>query len=153
MLRRLCATFCLCVLTGPLLAHADLPTPQWCEGGTPREVASFRLTPEALAARPGTGTCTGSGDGSAAKNCGQFDDDYRRGYDASQGFCGGFERLRRRGEAADVGSVIVLVTSPETFLRTTHHADYTIAQGLEGVCVRCESLAPPVLPVTPRSSN
>jgi hypothetical protein len=156
------ATFFLSLLAGPVLAHSELPRAQWCEGGDPREVASFDFGPEALTPRPpprpgsGSDSCPSAGAGAdgkniSAKDCGQFDDDYRSASNVGAYYCHNFQRVRRRGEIADAGSVVVIVTAPETFLRpTTHHADYSVTQGLEGVCVRCESLR--VLPIDPLDS-
>lgn len=155
MLRRLSLLTCLALLAGPLLAHSELPRAAWCEGGQPVEVASFRFEPAALSPRSGLATCPGPGDsGNMGKNCGQFDDDYRHASDASRRYCATFERVRRRGEIVDAGSVVVLVTRPASFLRPTHHADYAISQGLEGVCVRCESaVALPAVQISPRRSD
>lgn len=155
MLRRTGFAICLALASGALMAHEELPHPVWCAGGTMNQVASFQFGADALVARSGSGSggsCTGSV-GNLAKNCGQFDDDYKRGYDASQGYCGTFSRPRRLNEVPDAGSVIVLVTSPDSFLRSTHHADYSVSQGLEGVCLRCEGLMSPVLPVRPRANS
>jgi hypothetical protein len=146
------AIFLLSLLAGPVLAHSELPSARWCEGGDPHEVASFDFGPGALTPPPRPGVCTGSNTGEGGKNlsakdCGQFDDDYRRGADAGKRYCDTFQRPRRYGEIADAGSVVVIVTEPASFLRTTHHADYSVTQGLEGACVRCESR--PISPGNP----
>jgi len=149
----------LAVASARVFAHGDLPTPAWCEGGDPREVASFSFGGDALSftrdAEPdGESKSTGviiCADGKSpdqSKNCGQFDDDYKRGGDAGHRYCNGFKRPRRPGEVADAGTVVTLVTEPASFLGPTHHSDYTLNQGLAGVCVRCESRSVPILPVT-----
>ncbi len=152
MLRRLSLLFCLALIASPLMAHSELPGAAWCAGGQPTEVASFRFEPGALSARSGTDTCPGPGDsGNVGKNCGQFDDDYGRGFHASHRYCATFEYRRRRNEIRDAGSVVVLVSRPASFLRPTHHADYSAAQGLEGICVRCETAGS--LPAVPLATD
>lgn len=148
MMRALCLTALLTLFCGQVEAHSELPTAQWCEAGTPVEVASFRFSPSALL-RPADGgdSCPVGSDASAplAKNCGQFDDDYKHALGTCQHYCDGFRRVRGRDEIADAGSVIPLVSAPASFLSETHHRDYTLNQGLSGICVRCEarSIAPP----------
>jgi hypothetical protein len=145
MLRRTGLLLSLLIASARLLAHSELPHPVWCEGGTMNEVASFRFGPDALTPGASAPCPTGVHAGSVAKNCGQFDDDYRSAHDTGHRYCGAFARPWRFGEVPDAGSVIVVVTSPDSFLRDTHHADYTVSQGLEGVCLRCEGrLAVPI---------
>ncbi len=151
MLRRTGPLLCLLIASAPLLAHSELPHPVWCEGGTMHEVARFEFGPGALTASSSTPCPTGLNAGSLAKNCGQFDDDYRNADDTSRRYCGSFARPRQLGEVPDAGSVIVVVTSPDSFLRTTHHADYTVSQGLTGVCLRCEGRLS--VPIRPRSGT
>jgi hypothetical protein len=153
MLRHFCVVLLLATPATAVFAHDELPTAQWCAGGDPQEVATFSFSghaltaaPMAKAGAPGPIICadqpSGGKNAAQAKNCGQFDDDYTRGSDAGNGFCGNFKRPRKRGEIADAGSVVTLVEAPASFLSTTHHADYSLSQGLSGVCVRCESIPP-----------
>ena len=156
MLRHFCVVLLLAAPATAVFAHDEVPSAQWCAGGDPQEVATFSFSPNALmtatangkAGSPSPIICsdqTGSDGGKNAaqvKNCGQFDDDYKRGSDAGNGYCGTFKRPRRRGEIADAGSVVTLIEAPASFLSATHHADYSLSQGLSGVCVRCESIPP-----------
>jgi hypothetical protein len=151
MLRRIGLLLSLLIASAPLLAHSELPHPVWCEGGTMVEVARFQFGPDALPPSSSTTCPSDPKSGSVAKNCGQFDDDYRGAHDTGQRYCHGFERQWQLGEVPDAGSVIMVVTSPETFLRATHHADYAVSQGLEGVCLRCEGRL--AEPIRPRSST
>jgi hypothetical protein len=147
MLRRTGLLLSLLIASAPLLAHSELPHPVWCEGGTMVEVARFEFGPGALTPSSSASCPTGLNAGSLAKNCGQFDDDYKSAHDTGHRYCGSFARPHLLGEVPDAGSVIVVVTSPDSFLRATHHADYTVAQGLKGVCLRCEGrLAEPIRP-------
>ncbi len=151
---RLSFVLCLGITCSTAQAHSELPSAEWCAGGHPREVATFSFGPHALTPAPkpprdSGSTCPAAAPGRpAAKNCGDFDDDYKRGFDASKSYCDGFKRDRVAGEVADAGSVVALVTTPASFLRPSHHADYSVSEGLNGVCVRCES-RPVVVPISP----
>jgi hypothetical protein len=149
MLRRTGLALCLSLACGALSAHDELPHPVWCAGGTMQQVGSFSFTPQMLEAQAALTTCPTGGGGQ--RNCGQFDDDYKRGYDASQAFCHAYSRPRLIGEVADAGSVIVIVTYPLSFTSEEHHAAYSITSGLQGVCMRCEGMMSPVAPVRARS--
>jgi hypothetical protein len=152
MLRRYAFLLCLTFASAPAFAHTELPHPIWCEGGTMHEVASFSFTPQMLAAQPPLEICPADqgGSGSGLKNCGQFDDDYKRGYDASQMFCHAYSRPHLIGEVPDAGSVIVVVTYPLSFTSAEHHAAYAITSGLQGVCMRCEGKLSAVAPIRTR---
>ncbi len=158
MTRAFCLAAILTLFCGQAAAHSELPSAQWCETGTPVEVASFRFSPAALLSPAAGGTsCPADAGGSTpqAKNCGQFDDDYKHAMTTCQHYCDSFRRERRPNEIADAGSVIPLVSAPASFLSASHHRDYTLNQGLEGVCVRCEAraVAPPRSTVSESAGN
>lgn len=144
MLRKSIVALGLALLPLTLLAHDDVPNPVWCAGGTMLEVGSFSFDQSVLA--PSPEVCGAV----INKNCGQFDDDYARSFETTNDYCHGYSRARVAGEIPDAGTVMVLVTSPDSFLSQTHHADYSVAEGVEGVCLRCEGTLPPVLPIVPR---
>jgi hypothetical protein len=150
MLRRYAFLLCLTLASTPAFAHTELPHPIWCEGGTMQQVASFSFTPQMLAAQPALEICPVDEGGDEVRNCGQFDDDYKRGYDASQLFCHAYSRPRLIGEVPDAGSVIVVVTYPLSFTSAEHHAAYAISSGLQGVCMRCEGKLSAVTPIRAR---
>lgn len=132
------ATF---LLAAPVSAHSELPSEEWCAQGRAVPVASFEFFAEGLVSdRDGEQSCpAGSSVGKVpSKECGQFDDDYDRSRRKALAACG----AHAGRPVGDIGSVIAVVQSPETYLHDEHHRLYKSEHGLRGICVRCERPRP-----------
>lgn len=155
------------LLIAPLAqAHDPLPSADWCQQGRPVPVAEFRYQKPALFSyraclakltdRDGdTAGCTVRDDtdtplsGSAvrsqtipthlcpAQTCGEFDDDYNVARRMAFNLCNTFATGVPSLASSDNGSVVAILTGPSTLITPAHHADYTLSQGLSGICARC----------------
>jgi hypothetical protein len=128
------ALFCL---SAAAAAHSELPHEQWCTDGVPTEVGSFELAPAGLVRdrEDGRDQCPASS--TAAKDCGQFMDDYEDVGERAKSMCTGLHG--RRPASGDIGSTIAVARWPATFLDPAHHRLYRSEHGLRGICVRCEA--------------
>ena len=144
---RFALALAVALVTPACFAHGELPEPEWCADGRPVAVASFELFAENLIdLRDQCSTDSASTKrGPSTKECGQFDDDYDIGRRTAMATCSAYEAARIG--PGDIGSVIVLVDSPSTYLDDAHHDLYRVEQGLVGTCVRCESRLRPVDPI------
>lgn len=122
------------LLSGPCLAHSELPTAEWCEGGRITVVATVQLSGAALL--DPRNRCAPAGDGATYKECGQFDDDYSIGSGVAALQCAVHAWPVANG---DVGTVLFVPEGPASYLGDDHHAQFRGAEGLWGSCVRCES--------------
>lgn len=133
------------MVCGSAWAHSELPEPRWCQHGEPVVVGHFELLPQALIqarAIEQQTTCPPN----SPKTCGQFDDDYGTGRRLAMATCAVYSTAVGGG---DLGSVIYMVEQPESFNdELNHHALYTVEQGLQGSCVRCQIRE--LRPVDPR---
>lgn len=126
------------------LAHSELPDADWCSRGVPTPVAQFEIFPVTLRAeREREQQC--SAGKSLAKTCGQFDDDYGTSRRSATRLCD--SHAAAHPGPGDIGSVIAVVVSPASYLHADHHVLYSVDEGLQGMCVRCER--PRRLPAQP----
>jgi hypothetical protein len=116
-------------------AHSELPDAEWCSSGVPTPVAQFEIFPATLRAEREREQQCSAGKG-LAKTCGQFDDDYGTGQRSAKRLCDA--HVAGRLGPGDIGSVIAVVVSPASYLHDDHHALYSVEEGLQGICVRCE---------------
>ncbi|MBN8741050.1 MAG: hypothetical protein BGP24_20200 [Lysobacterales bacterium 69-70] len=157
------------LLIAPLAqAHDPLPSADWCQQGRPVQVAEFRFQKPALFSyRACLAKLTGRNDdapgctvrddaeailrGSAvrsqtipthqcpAQTCGEFDDDYNVARRMAFNLCNTFATGLPSLTSTDNGSVVAILTGPSTLIAPGHHADYTLSQGMTGICARCLS--------------
>lgn len=133
--------------TLPVAAHNPLPDANWCADGRIVTVASFTLHPSILISerdRCGLRDDAYTGDNRGSRECGQFDDDYDLGVRSSGALCGRYS-ANPLGPG-DIGSVIAIITSPDSYLHSDHHRLYRAEDGLAGHCVRCEAAPRPITP-------
>jgi hypothetical protein len=126
----------LLLFTAESPAHNALPSVQWCSSGTPVPVAEFKFYPAMLIQQRDAeldAAALAGEDG--VFDHGVFDDDYDFGTKKAAAHCGQFQQQSN----GDIGSVLPLIESPQTFLGADHHSSYSLDQGLIGTCVRCES--------------
>lgn len=135
----------------PIVGHAhDLrPSNRWCRIGKPvvmgLEGKAMRTFDEATfpgvvnqhckrlgAPSTGTGPTTPQHSGG---DCGLFDD-YAKALETAKEYC--IDNYLDGVTSDDYGDVIVQVLAPDTFFAPDHHDAYTLDQGIQFVCMRCE---------------
>lgn len=131
------------LVSGTCLAHGELPTAGWCEGGRISVVATVNLSGPAL--KETRDRCPKPGQGPVLKECGQFDDDYAFARGAAMTQC---QTHAWQNPIGDLGTVLFVPEGPGTFLADDHHAQFMNVHGVWGSCVRCDAL-PAVSPVLP----
>lgn len=131
-------------------AHDLSPASRWCHVGKPTVMGPDANAERSLggATLPGavvqyckragsttttTGTTTPSGG-----DCGKFDD-YAKALAYAKDYCAA--NYFTSVEPGDYGDVIVQVLAPNSFFSPDHHNDYSLDQGLQFVCIRCETMA------------
>lgn len=72
-----------------------------------------------------------------AQTCGEFDDDYKVARRMAFNLCNTYTTSSTAAASTDNGSVVAILTGPSTLIATDHHADYTLSQGMSGICARC----------------
>jgi hypothetical protein len=138
-LRLLSRSMLLMLGSGACLAHGELPSPGWCEGGRVIVVAHIELPGPALAAQRDECLIASRG---PRRECGQFDGDYGLALRTANAQCAAHAWSTG---SSDLGTVIFIAEGPSTYLRSNHHTVFRAEHGLSGTCVRCESL--PVSPL------
>lgn len=133
----------LVLVSGTCMAHGELPTAGWCEGGRMTVVSTVNLSGPAL--RDQFERCPAPGQLPRPKECGQFDDDYAfaRGVAASQCAVHAWPH-----PVGDVGTVLFIPEGPASYLDDEHHLQFRNVHGVWGSCVRCDS-RPRVAPLLP----
>lgn len=163
---RCCTALLMLWAVAPALAHNQLPMIQACEGSKPVYLGSFGYEKKALrdyhvclvrygmatprlAGTGGGGGGTGPGPDPVciiddrplemvrcpAQTCGDFDDDYSTARALALAACSSL--VGEGTDFPDGGLVVPVFDGPSSFLGTTHHADYTINQGIYGQCALC----------------
>lgn len=148
-------------------AHDPLPSADWCQQGRPEPVAEFRFQkPPLVSYRACLAKLTDRDDGPAcavrddvaspgilrnaavrsqtipthqcpAQTCGEFDDDYHVARRMAFNYCNTFATGPNNLTSTGDGNVVAILTGPSTLIETGHHADYTLSQGMTGICARC----------------
>jgi hypothetical protein len=129
----------LVLISAPTPAHNELPSHNWCVNGEVVAVANFEFFPRLLMQQRDELRYALAAEISrdpSLRDCGAFDDDYDVGRSSAVAHCSQF--ATSDGSQGDIGTVLPLVSSPQTYLHKDHHDIYSLTQGLSGTCVRCE---------------
>ncbi|WP_257386722.1 hypothetical protein [Tahibacter caeni] len=134
---------CLAALATAAAAHDPLPDAQWCSTGHVVEAGAFAFDAAAIGAYVDCLDHGGCIDPVLAgvcslRSCGNFDDDYGKTTRLVHSYCHEAEQPHDLTAGSDYGTVRPIVYGPLQFLRRSHHDDYRTAQGVHGVCARCD---------------
>lgn len=130
----------LILASAPTTAHNELPTQTWCVDGEVVAVAEFEFFPRLLMQQRDelrSALADVINQDPSMKDCGVFDDDYDIGRSSAVAHCSQY--ATGDGRKSDFGTVLPLVSTPQTYLSKDHHETYSLTQGLAGTCVRCEA--------------
>lgn len=129
----------LILASAPTTAHNELPTQNWCIEGEVVAVAEFEFFPRLLMQQRDelrSALTAAINDDPSLRDCGVFDDDYDIGRTSAVAHC---SQYATGDGSSDIGTVLPLVSTPQTYLSREHHDVYSLTQGLAGTCVRCEA--------------
>jgi hypothetical protein len=130
----------LILASAPTTAHNELPTQNWCIEGEVVAVAEFEFFPRLLMQQRDelrSALTAAINEDPSLRDCGVFDDDYDIGRTSAVAHCSQY--ATSDGSGSDIGTVLPLVSTPQTYLSKDHHDVYSLTQGLSGTCVRCEA--------------